>query len=49
MTLDKYVDDVIEWVNFIKTDTRFTKITIIGHSEGSLIGMLAAQKSQVDK
>ena len=49
MTLDKYVDDLVDWVNFIKTDTRFSKITIIGHSEGSLIGMLAAQKSQVNK
>jgi pimeloyl-ACP methyl ester carboxylesterase len=40
---DDFVNDASAWVQFIKNDRRFTKIIIAGHSEGSLIGMIAAQ------
>ena len=40
---DNYVKDANNWVQFLKNDRRFTKIIIAGHSEGSLIGMIAAQ------
>ena len=39
------VEDVKEWVKLLKKDKRFSKIIIAGHSEGSLIGMLAADKA----
>ncbi len=45
---DDYVNDAIEWINLLKSDNRFTKVTVIGHSEGSLIGMIAARKANVD-
>jgi hypothetical protein len=38
-----YVEDVGQWVNLLSLDTRFTKVIIAGHSEGSLIGMLACE------
>ena len=41
LRFDDLIDDAKGWVNLIKQDKRFTKITIIGHSEGSLIGMNA--------
>ena len=44
-----YIKDAIALVNHFKQDQRFSSITVIGHSEGSLIGMIAAQKSPVDK
>jgi uncharacterized protein len=42
-----YVNDAKDWVALLKKDKRFTSVTIIGHSEGSLIGMIASQ--QADK
>ena len=35
------------WVVFIKKDKRVQKVFIAGHSEGSLVGMIAAQKEKV--
>lgn len=40
-----YVQDVLEWIALARQDKRFTKITLIGHSEGSMIGILAAGKA----
>ncbi len=37
------VDDANGWLQMLKADTRFSKVVIIGHSEGSLIGMLIAK------
>ncbi len=39
------VDDVKAWVKLLAKDQRFSSIIIAGHSEGSLIGMLAAQNN----
>jgi pimeloyl-ACP methyl ester carboxylesterase len=38
-----YVDDAGGLISMLKDDNRFSKIIILGHSEGSLIGMLAAK------
>jgi hypothetical protein len=48
LRFDDYVNDVIDWINKFKKDNRFSEIIIAGHSEGSLIGMIAA-KGLVDK
>lgn len=40
---DNYVNDVKDWIQLLKRDPRFSKIIIAGHSEGSLIGMIAAK------
>jgi hypothetical protein len=42
LIFDNYVDDAKDWIQLIKQDKRFTQIVVIGHSEGSLIGMLAS-------
>ncbi len=42
LRFDDYVNDAIEWIKLLKQDMRFSEITVIGHSEGSLIGMIAA-------
>jgi pimeloyl-ACP methyl ester carboxylesterase len=39
---DDYVNDAIAWIGFLRKDKRFSTITLAGHSEGSLIGMIAA-------
>ncbi len=38
-----YIADAISIIDYFKEDERFSKIIIIGHSQGSLVGMIAAQ------
>ena len=45
---EDYIDDAVLWCKQLRQDTRFSTLTIAGHSEGSLIGMVAAQKAGVD-
>lgn len=42
-----YVSDVKGWITKLRKDRRFNKIFVAGHSEGSLIGMLAAKQMPV--
>lgn len=37
-----YIDDAVLWGKKLQSDRRFSLLAIIGHSEGSLIGMVAA-------
>lgn len=41
-------DDAAGWVKKLRPDRRFSTITVVGHSEGSLLGMLTAQQAPVD-
>lgn len=43
-----YIDDAKAWVTKLRSDPRFSTITIAGHSEGSLIGMVAANEAGAD-
>lgn len=47
LRFDDYINDAIAWVELLSKDKRFSKVVILGHSEGSLIGMVAAQSSKV--
>ncbi|MCB0464195.1 MAG: alpha/beta hydrolase, partial [Aequorivita sp.] len=38
-----FINDAIAVLDYFKKDKRFPKIYIIGHSQGSLVGMVAAQ------
>lgn len=42
---DDFVSDAIAVVKYFKTQKIFEQVYIIGHSQGSLIGMLAAQQN----
>lgn len=44
-----FIKDAKEVVSYFNKDDRFSKIIIIGHSQGSLVGMIAAQEVGVDK
>jgi pimeloyl-ACP methyl ester carboxylesterase len=48
ITFDDMVDDAAALVKVLKTDKRFSKVIVAGHSEGSLIGMLAARREKAD-
>ncbi|MBG9456465.1 hypothetical protein ABE61_21225 [Lysinibacillus sphaericus] len=48
MTIDQFVDDAVQVINTLLADKAYSSIHIIGHSEGSLIGLLASQKANVE-
>jgi uncharacterized protein len=48
LTFETYIQDVQQWIDTLKKSNRFSKITVLGHSEGSLLGMVAVQKSPVN-
>jgi uncharacterized protein len=45
---DMGVDDAAAWIRMLRADPRFSKVVVVGHSEGSLVGMVAAQRAQAD-
>jgi uncharacterized protein len=45
LRFDTYVNDATEWLELLKRDQRFSSVGVVGHSEGSLIGMLAARQA----
>lgn len=48
MTFEGFVDDINLVINHFKDDERFSSITLIGHSQGSLIAMLV-DHTHIDK
>jgi len=48
LRFDNSADDAAAWVDRLRKDPRFSTITIVGHSEGALVGLLAAEKSATD-
>ncbi len=47
MSFDDYVEDAIGFIKMLKNDSRFSKVFVLGHSEGSLIGIIAVGKEPV--
>lgn len=45
VTFDDYADDAVSIYNYLKDSSGFKKIFFAGHSEGSLLGMLATEKT----
>lgn len=48
LVFDDYINDAVNWVQMLYKDKRFSKVAILGHSEGALIGMVASEKIKVD-
>lgn len=45
LRFEHYIDDAAAWIALFKNDKRFGRVIIAGHSEGSLIGMIAANNA----
>jgi pimeloyl-ACP methyl ester carboxylesterase len=45
---DTYVADGEAWIRKLRADGRFASVSVVGHSEGSLVGMIASQRAPVD-
>jgi pimeloyl-ACP methyl ester carboxylesterase len=48
MVFENMVEDVSLLVHYFQSENPKTKIILVGHSEGSLVGILVAQKQKVD-
>jgi len=46
LRFDDYTDDAIGFINLLKADQRFSKVIVLGHSEGSLVGIIASGSSE---
>jgi pimeloyl-ACP methyl ester carboxylesterase len=46
--IDTYAADTVAWAALLRKDGRFAKLGYIGHSEGSLIGLIAAREAKFD-
>jgi len=45
LRFEHYVDDAAAWIAWLKADARFSLVAVAGHSEGALVGALAAAKA----
>ena len=45
LRFDHYVEEAVAWIAQLRQDERFIQLAVLGHSEGALIGMLAAQQA----
>jgi uncharacterized protein len=43
--IDSFVDDAKKVIDYFKNDNRFSEIILVGHSQGSLIAMLASKNT----
>jgi uncharacterized protein len=48
LRFDNYVDDAVAWINELRAQKRFSHVVVAGHSEGSLVGMLAAARAKAE-
>jgi len=49
LTFSHFISDAELWMDKIMDDSRFGDIIVIGHSEGSLIGIIASQNKKPNK
>ncbi|MCL6266102.1 alpha/beta hydrolase [Flagellimonas myxillae] len=49
LRFEHYVNDAVAWAKWLQKDGRFGKLTILGHSEGSLIGMIASKEVNANR
>ncbi len=45
LVFENYTEDAKSWINLLKQDKRFSEVVVMGHSEGSLIGIIAGAKA----
>nr|WP_321413094.1 alpha/beta fold hydrolase [uncultured Allomuricauda sp.] len=49
LKFETYIEDAKDWIDLLEQYYSFSEIVVLGHSEGSLIGMITSQSPSVDK
>ncbi len=47
LSFEMFIEDAVSAIHYFKDEGRFNDIYVIGHSQGSLVGMVAAQKAPI--
>lgn len=47
LRFEQYAEDAATWITFL--GKQYKKVSVIGHSQGALVGMVAAQQADVDR
>jgi pimeloyl-ACP methyl ester carboxylesterase len=47
LRFEDYIDDAVGLIGMLNDDGRFTEVIVAGHSEGSLVGMIASKDESV--
>jgi uncharacterized protein len=47
LRFETYIDDAVAWITFLNQQKRVAKVIVLGHSEGALIGTIAAQRADI--
>lgn len=47
LRFEDYSDDAVGFINILTSDDRFSKVILAGHSEGSLVGMIASHDEPI--
>jgi len=47
LRFEQYASDAVNWITFLRK--QYKKVSIIGHSQGALVGMVAAQQADIDR
>jgi len=45
LRFEDYVRDAVGWIRQLRQDERFDQVAVLGHSEGSLVGILASREA----
>lgn len=48
LRFETYVNDAVAWVRILKSSLQYSKIIVLGHSEGALIGNLVAEQIKIN-
>lgn len=48
LRFNDFINDAVGWINKLQQDKRFSDVYVLGHSQGSLIGMVAVRQSNAD-
>lgn len=48
LRFSQFVNDAVKWTELLEQEENFASVGIIGHSQGSLVGMLAAKERHAD-
>ncbi|MBN9383233.1 MAG: alpha/beta hydrolase [Chitinophagaceae bacterium] len=48
LRIEDYIDDAVKCIQRLRADGRFSRVIVIGHSEGALIGVVAAREGHAD-
>lgn len=48
LRFDNFIEDAVSTINYFREKKSFQKIYVLGHSQGALVGLIAAQQTKVD-